>query len=300
MTKKYANMKTLPPGLQSHLDSGTTTLCWCWKIARRDGAVLGFTDHDLPMTFDSVTYDAATGFTASEVQSTLGLAVDNLTVAGALNAASLNEDDLAAGLYDDADIEIWRVNWAAPDQRVLMRKGSLGQVKRGKTAFSCEVRGLAHRLNQPVGRVYAYSCDADLGDARCGKDISGSAFTATATVLAVIDNRRFTTADLSAYASGWFSGGKLSFTTGANSGRAMEVKRHGLGSLELWQAMSETIAPGDHFLVSAGCDKQFSTCKAKFANGVNFRGFPYMPGNDAALAPPTQSQPLDGGSRYGN
>ncbi len=293
-------MKSLSPALQSHLASGTTTLCWCWKITRRDGAVLGFTDHDVAVSFDSLAYDAATGFTASEVQSTLGLAVDNLTVAGALSAASLNEADLAAGLFDDADIEIWRVNWASPDQRVLMRKGSLGQVTRGKTAFSCEVRGLAHRLNQPVGRVYGYSCDADLGDARCGKDISGAAFTASATVLGVIDNRRFTTAGLGAYASGWFSGGKLVFTTGANAGRAMEVKRHGAGSLELWQAMSEVIAPGDAFTVSAGCDKQFATCKAKFANGANFRGFPYMPGNDAALAPPAQSQPLDGGSRYGH
>ncbi|MEI9989908.1 MAG: DUF2163 domain-containing protein [Rhizomicrobium sp.] len=293
-------MKSLSPSLQSHLSSGTTTLCWCWKIMRRDGAVQGFTDHDVPVTIDTLAYEAVAGFTASEVQSTLGLAVDNLTVTGALSSATLNESDLAAGLYDDADIEIWRVNWAAPDQRVLMRKGSLGEVKRGKTAFSCEVRGLAHRLNQPVGRVYGYSCDADLGDARCGKDITGAAFTASATVLAVLDNRRFTTAGLGVYAAGWFSGGRLAFTTGANSGRAMEIKRHAAGSIELWQAMSEAIAPGDGFTLSAGCDKQFSTCKAKFANGVNFRGFPYMPGNDAALAPPTQSQPLDGGSRYGN
>jgi uncharacterized phage protein (TIGR02218 family) len=146
-------MKSLPPGLQDHLDSGATTLCWCWMIARRDGATQGFTDHDLPVAFDGVTCEAASGFTASEVQSTLGLAVDNLTVTGALSSATLNEHDLAAGLYDDAGIEIWRVNWASPDQRVLMRKGNLGQVSRGKTAFQAEVRGLAHRLNQPVGRA---------------------------------------------------------------------------------------------------------------------------------------------------
>src|ERR1700742_2006514 len=121
-------MKTLPPGLQTHLSSGTTTLCWCWKIVRRDALAQGFTDHDAPVAFDGVVYEAASGFTASEVQSTLGLAIDNLTVTGALSSETLNEDDLAAGLYDDADIEIWRVNWTAPDQRVLMRKGNLGQV----------------------------------------------------------------------------------------------------------------------------------------------------------------------------
>ncbi|MEJ0043123.1 MAG: DUF2163 domain-containing protein [Rhizomicrobium sp.] len=291
-------MKTLPPGMQTHLDSGATTLCWCWKLVRRDGAAQGFTDHDQAVAFDGLSYAAVTGFTASEVQSSLGLAIDNLTVVGALDAATLNESDLAAGVYDDAQVEIWRVNWAAPDQRVLMRKGNLGEVQRGRTGFSAELRGLAHRLNQPKGRVFAYSCDADLGDARCTKNIATPDFTASGAVAAATDNRRFTVTGLGTYATGWFSGGKLTFTSGANAGRAMEVKRHGANSIELWQAMSAAVAPGDAFTVSAGCDKQFATCKTKFANGVNFRGFPYMPGNDAVLSAPTQ--PLDGGSRYGN
>jgi len=293
-------MKSLSPDLQSHLSSGTTTLCWCWKIVRRDGTLQGFTDHDVPVTFDALAYEAITGFVASEVQSTLGLAVDNLTVLGALSSATLNEHDLAAGLYDDASIEIWRVNWAVPAQRVLMRKGNLGEVKRGKTGFSAEVRGLAHRLNQPVGRVYAYSCDADLGDARCAKNISTPDFTATGTVSSVADARRFTVSSLAGFAGGWFSNGKLTFTSGANAGRAMEIKRHAGTSIELWQAMSEAVAPGDAVTIAAGCDKQMATCRTKFANQINFRGFPYMPGNDAVLSYPTSAQPRDGGSRYGN
>ncbi len=297
-------MKTLSPALQSHLNSGTTTLCWCWKIVRNDGATLGFTDHDVPLTFDGITYEGVSGFTASEVQSTLGLAVDNLTVLGALNSDTINEADLAAGLYDNASIEIWRVNWTAPDQRVLMRKGNLGEVKRGRTAFQAEVRGLAHLLNQPVGRAYGYSCDADLGDARCTIDLSNPLYRGVGTVATITDPRRFTATGLDSFADQWFSAGKLTWTSGANANRAMEVKRHGVVgtrvSVELWQQMSESIAVGDAFIVTAGCDKQFSTCKAKFDNAVNFRGFPYMPGNDAVTAYPTQTQTLDGGSRYGN
>jgi len=163
-----------------------------------------------------------------------------------------------------------------------------------------EVRGLAHRLNQPVGRVYAYACDADLGDRRCAKDISSSAFSATGTVGAVVDARRFAVSGIASYASGWFSAGKLSFTSGGNAGRAMEIKRHTAFGIELWQAMSTSVATGDAVSLVAGCDKQFSTCKAKFANAVNFRGFPFMPGNDAVLSYPTAAQPRDGGSRYGN
>jgi uncharacterized phage protein (TIGR02218 family) len=293
-------MKTLPPGMQAHLATGVTTLCWCWKLARRDGVVLGFTDHDETVSFAARDYAAVSGFTASEVQSTLGLGVDNLTVLGALSAASLAEGDLAAGLYDDAGIEIWRVNWAAPEQRVLMRKGHLGEVTRGKTGFAVEVRGLADRLNQPTGRVFAYACDADLGDARCRKDVSTAVFTAAGLVATVADNRRFTADGLEAYPPGWFGGGTLTFTAGSNAGRAAALKRHGPNGFELWQAMPEAIAPGDGFTVTAGCDKQFATCRAKFANGLNFRGFPFMPGNDAVLAAPSLSQPLDGESRYGN
>ncbi len=293
-------MKTLPPGLQAHLDGGATTLCWCWKLTRGDGAVQGFTDHDRALTFNSVTYEAVSGFTASEVQSSLGLAVDNLTLSGALSSASLNEGDLAAGLYDNARVEIWRVNWADVSQRVLMRAGTLGEVTRSGHAFQAEIRGLAQALNQPVGRIFGHLCDANLGDARCGVAASIS----SGTVAMASDARRFTITGLDAFPTGHFTGGKLTFSSGANAGRAMEVKRHGISnaivSIELWQAMSEPVMPGDGFDVMPGCDKLFSTCQSKFANGANFRGFPHMPGNDAVMAGPGANQPMDGGSRYGN
>jgi uncharacterized phage protein (TIGR02218 family) len=293
-------MKSLPPGLQTHLSSGTTTLCWCWKITRRDGVVLGFTDHDAPLAFAGTAFAAATGFTAGEMKSAADLSVDNLSVVGALNADSLNERDLASGLFDNAAIEIWRVNWAAPDERVLMRSGTLGEVKRGRTAFEAEVRGLTQRLNQPIGRVFSHVCDAVLGDARCTVAVTP----VDGTVAAAGDNRRFTATGAFVGTAGWYAGGKLTFTSGANAGRAMEVKRqtlaNGAAAFELWQAMSEAVAAGDRFTVTPGCDHAFATCKAKFANAVNFRGHPHMIGADAAFAVASSSTPLDGGSRYGN
>ena len=46
----------------------------------------------------------------------------------------------------------------------------------------------------------------------------------------------------------------------------------------------EPLAAGQTFTITAGCDKHLDTCKAKFANTVNFRGFPHMPGNDFVTA----------------
>ncbi|MBX3495922.1 MAG: DUF2163 domain-containing protein [Parvibaculum sp.] len=293
-------MKTLPLGLAAHLASGATTLATCWKLTRADGATMGFTDHDRDIAFGGTTYEAAGGFTASALEHSSGLAVDNLDVAGALSSARIEEGDLAAGLYDDAEVEIWRVNWQAPAERVLLRKGNIGEVTRGRGSFTAELRGLAHRLNQPTGRIFQYGCDADLGDARCGIDLANGAFHGEGAVTSAEDDRVLVASGLGGFAAGWFERGKLVFTSGANEGAAMEVKAHALAPegarLELWRRMARPVEAGDTFTVTAGCDKQFAACRAKFANGINFRGFPHMPGNDFVVARAGDG-PNDGGRR---
>jgi uncharacterized phage protein (TIGR02218 family) len=295
-------VKTFPPGLQDHLDTGATTLAWCWKVERRDGTILGFTDHDRDLAFDGVSFAAATGFTASEVVSSLGLSVDNLEVEGALAAAAITEADLAAGLYDGATVELWRVNWADASQRVLMRKGALGEVSRGELAFTAELRGLAHALQQATGRTYQRLCDADLGDARCGVDIDAPEFKGSGTVDAVSDDRLLTVSGLGAFDSNWFRFGKLTWTSGNNAGRIAEIKAHARGStvtLTLWQRAPSAVSAGDGFTVTAGCDKTLAICKAKFDNVASFRGFPHMPGNDRAFAYVVgESGENDGGSFF--
>lgn len=276
-------MKALSPEFAAHLASGATTLCWCWRIARSDGTVLGFTDHDNPIAFDGTTYEAASGFTASDISDGLGLSVDNLEVTGALSSATLTDADLAAGRYDDARIAIYRVNWSDPEQRVLMRSGSIGEVRRTGSTFTAELRGLAHYLQQPTGRLLQQTCDADLGDARCTVDLMLPAFRGIGTILAVKSVRRFTVSGLDAFATRFFSRGLFAFTSGASSGLKIEVKAHTkLASsveVELWAEAEGPLAIGDTFVVTAGCDKRFDTCKARFANTINFRGFPSIPGN---------------------
>lgn len=282
-------MKVIPQAMQSALDSGVTTLCWCWRIAPRTGTVLGFTDHDRDIAFDGTTFEAASGFTASELRESVGLSVDNLEVESALTSAHLTETALAAGDFDDATVEIFRVDWASPSSRVLVRSGSLGEVRRSGNAFAAEVRGLGHYLQQPQGRVFQFACDAELGDARCQVDLASPLHRAIGVVTEALGDRTMATADLAAFPDGWLTRGLLTFTSGANAGRRSEVKRHqkraGGATLELWQAPGAPIAPGDAFTVTAGCDKQHATCRAKFANAVNYRGFPHMPGNDFLASP---------------
>jgi uncharacterized phage protein (TIGR02218 family) len=263
------------------------------------GAALGFTDHDRGLAFDGVTFEAQAGFEASEIESSLGLSVDNLEASGALDSAQLDAERLRAGDFDHATIEIWRVNWQDVSQRILVRKGHLGEVTHGGSGFTAEVRGLSHLLNQAKGRVFQFGCDATLGDARCTVNLETAAFRGAGSIVASEDNRRFTTAGLGSFANGWFSSGTLTWDTGLNAGRLEEVKLHGAGGIiELWQAASFAVEPGDSFAIRAGCDKQFSTCRAKFVNGDNFRGFPHLPGTDFVTTFASRDgQNNDGGSR---
>lgn len=281
-------MRQLSPALAAHLASGATTLCWCWRLTRRDGLAMGFTDHDRDLTFDGTTFEASAGFTASEIRESIGLSVDNLEVESALSSSRLAEPDIVAGLYDDARVEIWRANWQSPEQRVLIRSGSLGEVRRSGLAFTAEVRGLSHYLQQPTGRLFQYACDADVGDHRCKVALATTALTGTGIISDIRTQRTFDGAGLASFEADWFTRGLLTFTSGHNAGKSFEVKRHlqsaAIAIIELWQEPQSDLVPGDTFTVTAGCDKQLGTCTAKFSNTANFRGFPHMPGNDFVTA----------------
>lgn len=287
-------MKSLPSGLQAHLDSGTTTLSWCWKITRSDGQIFGFTDHDLVLAFAGTRFEPESGFMPSEIRAAQDFSVDAQDVEGALTSDRITETDILDGRWDNAGVEVWRANWASTDQRVLMRRGNLGDIRRGRTSFVAEVRSLAHWLNQTVGRTYQFSCDADLGDARCGVDLSSPLRSAAGTVAATTGDRAFEAVALADFATDVFSMGIVSWTTGANAGRKAEIARFSSGTITLFEAPVRPIGVGDGFVVTAGCDKQLATCSAKFANSVNFRGFPHMPGEDAVMRYPNQGDANNG------
>lgn len=295
-------MKTLHPGYAAHIATGCTTLAWCWKVERKDGVIMGFTDHDLPLTFEGVTYEAASGFSASAIEDQLGLATANLDVAGALRSDALTEDDLNAGRYDDAEVTIIRVNWADPSQREVFRRGWLGQTTRGQVAFTAEMRGLASRLDQIVGRTFTRTCPWKLGDARCGIDLAEPARRGLGEVLAVLDGLAFMASGLETFPSGHFALGRLEWTSGPSTGLAVDVSAHSLSGadarVQLMLPIGAPVQVGDAFIITEGCDNTFSTCALK-ANAVNFGGFPHIPGNDFAVTYASSGDVNDGGRLSG-
>ncbi|QFR31726.1 DUF2163 domain-containing protein [Ancylobacter sp. TS-1] len=279
-------MKTIPPGLAAALAGGVTTLARGWRLTRRDGVVIALTEHDEDLFVDGTLFRAASGASGSEDASALGFAVGGGEMSAALTSDLIDEADLDAGRYDGAAIELILADWSAPENFLVLRRATLGEVRREGGSFQAELRGLSAALNMVRGRLFTAGCDADLGDARCTVALDGPAYRADGTVAGVEGPGLLTASGLDAHAAGWFAQGRLVFTGGANEGFATEVKAHGIDGgarLELWQRPPAPLAPGDGFTVTAGCDRRFETCRDRFANTANFRGFPHMPGNDAVL-----------------
>ncbi|MGB1212620.1 MAG: DUF2163 domain-containing protein [Pikeienuella sp.] len=296
-------MRNIPPGLKAKLESRETTLCHCWLITPKFGAPLGFTDHDCDIGFDGVTYEAASGFEASGVERELGLSIDNATATGALQSDRITEQDIQRGRFDSAEVKQWLVDWSAPEDRLLTFRGEIGEVSRSGAIFEAELRGLAERLNRPIGRRFLHVCDADFGDARCGLDADAPEFRAEGTVIEARGVRSFLGQHLGAFSTASMAGGRLTWTAGANAGQSViirNVTEQDSGVLiEIDRDLVDTPKAGDAFLAVVGCDKRKATCAEKFNNLNNFRGFPFMPGEAWITAYPVEGDVHDGGSQSG-
>ncbi|MGH1577203.1 DUF2163 domain-containing protein [Planktotalea sp.] len=294
-------MSAFPETLQAHLDTGVTTLCRAWKIERSDGIVYGFTDHDLALDFEGMTFKPDTGLSALALQQSTGLSVDNTEAIGAISDAAITDSDIDAGRFDGAEVTSWLLNWADTRQRIVQFRGNIGEIRRTGGAFQAELRGLTDMLNRPVGRVYQRPCVAVLGDSACGVAVQSAIYRAERSVVQVENARVFRFSDLSGFDSAWFERGVLTVLSGgaANLTAAIKVDRtrNGLREITLWEPLRANIVAGDIVALTAGCDKRFETCRLKFSNALNYRGFPDIPEEEWMMVHPSKAPALDGGSR---
>lgn len=287
--------------LLTHLATGATHVCHCWAITRRDGFVLGFTDHDRAIVFDGIRFTPESGLSAKALASTTGLSVNNTEAVGVLSSDAITEADIEAGRYDAAKVRIWQVQWDNPSAREVQFAGSIGEITRASGGFQAELRGLSDALNQPQGRSYLKTCSAILGDAQCALDLSDPAFSVSRDVSFETEGHSFRFADLSMFNDGWFVGGLLEVQTGNARGLSAvireDIQEDDGRIIRVWEPIRAQIAVGDTVRIIAGCDKRSATCREKFANFINFQGFPDIPGDDWLVSVPRSDQSNRGGSR---
>jgi hypothetical protein len=218
-------MRNLSAAQNQQFRGPSTQLCWAWRLVRKDGRRLGFTNHDTDISFGGLKYEAKAGFDAGALEQDIGFSVNSARADGLFSSDLITPQDLRAGLYDGADIDLFRLDWRDASSALHVAHWTLGDVTLGAAGFEAELIGRTAKLDRSTGRVFSRYCDAELGDRRCGLNLAD-------------------------------------FPNGTT------------------------------------CPRSFQACREQFNNTHNFRGFPYLLGDDALARGPQTGETLDGGSRY--
>jgi uncharacterized phage protein (TIGR02218 family) len=228
-----------------------------------------------------------------DISTATGVSVDDCTVTLNCNADSvINGNPVQAyaliGGFDNAHIKIELL--IMPEYgdtsfgAIHLFEGRVTDVVLDVAKVDLTVSSETTLLNVSIPKVvYQPTCSHTLYDAQCG--VNRAAFTQTATVLAYSNKGNILFATLNGV--GFFTLGKLTFTSGLNVGLSRTVKwqflNAGIATARLTTDFPFAPAVGDTFTISAGCDKLRSTCTAKFSNTSQFLGFEYMPVPEASV-----------------
>jgi uncharacterized phage protein (TIGR02218 family) len=259
----------------SVLDKEVTSLAFCWRLERRDGAGLALTSHDRPLTVGGVRYEPSPGMTPSAIRSEMGIEARSSEVGGALSSEAISEADILAGRWDGAALQLAAVDWEAPDEAAVdLLSGTMGQVEAKDGEYSVDLLGVAAGLERPVCPLTSPECRAELGDPQCRVDMAGRSLRAKVVATA----GHLVTVDQAVDAR--FQFGRVRFLGGAANGETRVILAASGFELSLRSAPGGLVEPGTWVEIVEGCDKRLATCAGRFANAANFRGEPHLPGND--------------------
>lgn len=262
------------------------TVATFWRVMRRDGVTLGFTTHDQDLWFDGVLHRATPGMVPSAIRRSADFEADSAEVEGAISHDSLSASDLSAGRFDQASVIIGLVDWESLETRVLYR-GSIGTVSEESGKFSTELLSRKAELSiDPIPRT-SPSCRAIFCGPGC--DLSPARHSHEAVLVSRdIDENTVLLTTTATPAS--LIGGTLRWLDGPQSGTTMGIVAAVGGTLALDMLVHDDLAAGHRAVLREGCDRTLETCASRFANSVNFRGEPFVPGNDHVARYPTAAQ----------
>jgi uncharacterized phage protein (TIGR02218 family) len=261
-----------------------TTLTLCWKLIRSDGIIIGFTAHDKELVLPDGIYVPLPGLAASSLAASASLDVDNLDFSAALNHATISRIDVEAGRYDGARLEIFLADWQAPNAPLVhLARLYIADVDFTGDNLKAEARGESALFDRALVETLSPECRASLGDARC--KVAVRRFAKLVKIQSLISDTHFgisgPISDIDYYAYG-----TVRILSGNNAGFESRILASGAQDVTLEDAPPFAMTLGTQVNLIAGCDKRYSTCRAKFENQYNFRGEPFVPGIDSLIRYP--------------
>lgn len=256
-------------------DGELTSMAMCWRLERKDGAGLALTSHDKRLNSEAIDYEPAPGMMPAAVSRSLGLEPHSGEVAGALSSDALEANDLALGRWDGASARLTAVDWQVPEAApIQLIAGEFGSVAIDGDSFAVDLVGAAAKLEEPVCPATSAECRAQFGDKKCRVDLAGR------TLMAIVLSSSDGELTLDRTFDDRFVLGRLRYMSGANCGLSTTILTVDGAVIQVRDLPRAPIEIGCRVELREGCDKRFQTCSERFANAVNFRGEPHLPGND--------------------
>lgn len=260
------------------LDRQLTTTAYGWRLERSDGVAIGFTSHDHDVVIEGLVYRASPGLTPSSIVETMGMEIGSLEVSGALTSDAIRAEDIEAGLWDNAGLTIFLFDWANPAADVfVLAMGTLGALNWSGSGFEVEFLGPAARLSASVVPLTSPTCRARFTGPGC--NLSARRFTQEAVVVSAQGQTLTLALPLQSDPS-HYAFGEVRWLAGPNCGQRQQIVSATATGIELTEAPAFPVEVATAVCVLQGCDRTIATCSGRFGNALNFRGEPYLPGND--------------------
>jgi uncharacterized phage protein (TIGR02218 family) len=283
-------VKNIPLQMRNHLAQEVLTTCTLLKVVCSGsfaGRVIGFTSLDESVDYsdgiDSVHYLRDNGFYPAAYESTADMTADNTDVAGYASEAGITIREVRAGLLDNAEVTIYRVNYMDLSMgHEVIGFGKTGRAKVNGQKWVVAFKSLVRLLDQTINPIWSLTCRAQYGDARCKKAFEW--FPGSVASVGSDSLRIFAPSGLTQSAD-YFEPGLLQWLTGDNADDEMEVESYLPTRIQLALTMPYPIKAGDTFRIRRDCDKTATTCKAR-NNLLNFRGEHLTPVAQAGLMVP--------------
>ena len=161
-------MKSLTPEYLAEIGKNVTTLTSCLHIKRIDNTEYFFTSYDRELEIDGNTYIPTDAYIPTDFSQNLGFSVDNMDITGIISETGITKFDLLKGLFGDAEVWIFLVNYNDLSQsKEKLLYGNLGEVSSQGNTYNIELRSLSQKLSQNVGKLYSRVCRATFGDSEC-------------------------------------------------------------------------------------------------------------------------------------
>lgn len=275
-------MRDASTEFKAQLNTDTTTLCRLWRVTPIGRTTLYYTDHDRDVTYDGDTYAATDSFNASAIENRTGTGQTNFEIT-VLLSGDISKPDVEKGIYGGAQVEVDAIFYDHTDYGVMaLATGKIVDASvpyKSQAVFSCA--GFATTSARYLTEQYSPTCRAEFCDARCGLDEED--YTLPFEVTVVTSVMRFQATGQEGGA-GVYNLGYIRWTSGANIGRKSDVQSSSDDSIRLLIRPPFPIEVGDEGEIVVGCDKTITTCRL-FDNAINFRGEPFVPGDDFVKSP---------------